>query len=48
MHVHQSLSREGGNAFFDADDQYYLSETAKSFIAGQLRHARSRRCSRSG
>ena len=40
MHVHQSLSREGGNAFFDADDQYYLSETAKSFIAGQLRHAR--------
>jgi glutamine synthetase len=40
MHVHQSLSKGGRNAFFDADDQYYLSETAKSFIAGQLRHAR--------
>src|ERR671911_493114 len=40
MHVHQSLSRDGKNAFFDPDDQYYLSDTAKSFIAGQLRHAR--------
>jgi glutamine synthetase len=40
MHVHQSLSKEGRNAFFDAEDQYYLSDTAKAFIAGQLRHAR--------
>ena len=40
MHVHQSLTREGRNAFFDADDQYYLSPTAKAFIAGQLKHAR--------
>ena len=40
MHVHQSLSKDGRNAFFDADDQYYLSPTAKSFIAGQLKHAR--------
>jgi glutamine synthetase len=40
MHVHQSLSADGRNAFYDADDQYYLSPTAKSFIAGQLRHAR--------
>src|SRR5688572_7403578 len=40
MHVHQSLSKGGRNAFYDADDQYYLSPTAKSFIAGQLRHAR--------
>src|SRR5918996_1564054 len=40
MHVHQSLSKDGKNAFFDPDDQYYLSETAKQFIAGQLRHAR--------
>ncbi len=40
MHVHQSLSKDGGNAFYDADDQYYLSETAKQFIAGQLKHAR--------
>jgi glutamine synthetase len=40
MHVHQSLSKDGKNAFFDADDQYFLSDTAKAFIAGQLRHAR--------
>ena len=40
MHVHQSLMRDGRNAFFDADDQYYLSATAKAFIAGQLKHAR--------
>jgi glutamine synthetase len=40
MHTHQSLFRGGRNAFFDADDQYYLSDVAKSFIAGQLKHAR--------
>jgi glutamine synthetase len=40
MHTHQSLFKEGRNAFYDADDQYYLSEIAKSFIAGQLKHAR--------
>jgi glutamine synthetase len=40
MHVHQSLSKDGANAFYDPDDQYFLSQTAKAFIAGQLRHAR--------
>src|SRR3954454_25232468 len=40
MHVHQSLSADGKNAFFDADDQYFLSDVAKAFIAGQLKHAR--------
>jgi glutamine synthetase len=40
MHVHQSLTRDGKNAFYDGDDQYFLSETAKAFIAGQLKHAR--------
>src|ERR1700742_582179 len=40
MHTHQSLFRDGRNAFFDADDPYHLSETGKAFIAGQLRHAR--------
>ena len=40
MHVHQSLNRDGKNAFYDADDQYFLSPTAKAFIAGQLKHAR--------
>jgi glutamine synthetase len=40
MHTHQSLFKGGKNAFFDADDQYFLSDTGKAFIAGQLRHAR--------
>ena len=40
MHTHQSLFSGDTNAFFDADDQYFLSDTAKAFIAGQLRHAR--------
>jgi glutamine synthetase len=40
MHVHQSLAKDGQNAFYDEDDPYYLSATAKSFIAGQLKHAR--------
>jgi glutamine synthetase len=40
MHTHQSLFSGDANAFFDANDQYYLSDTAKHFIAGQLRHAR--------
>ncbi|HKG02045.1 MAG TPA: glutamine synthetase family protein [Conexibacter sp.] len=40
MHTHQSLFRGGRNAFYDADDQYYLSDVGKAFIAGQLRHAR--------
>src|SRR5918995_1645881 len=40
MHVHQSLSKDGKNAFFDADDQYFLSPVGKAFIAGQLKHAR--------
>jgi glutamine synthetase len=40
MHTHQSLFRGGKNAFFDADDQYFLSDAGKAFIAGQLRHAR--------
>jgi glutamine synthetase len=40
MHTHQSLFQGSSNAFFDADDQYYLSPTGKAFIAGQLKHAR--------
>ncbi len=40
MHTHQSLFAEGKNAFFDADDEWHLSEVGKAFIAGQLRHAR--------
>jgi glutamine synthetase len=40
MHTHQSLFTGDKNAFFDADNQYYLSDEAQAFIAGQLRHAR--------
>jgi glutamine synthetase len=39
MHVHQSLFKNGKNAFFNRDDPYHLSQTAKCFIAGLLRHA---------
>jgi glutamine synthetase len=40
MHTHQSLFKAGRNAFFNGDDQYYLSDVGKAFIAGQLKHAR--------
>jgi len=39
MHVHMSLFKNGRNAFFDANDSYYLSPVAKCFIAGVLKHA---------
>jgi len=39
MHVHQSLFKDGRNAFFDAKDPYHLSQTARSYIAGLLNHA---------
>jgi glutamine synthetase len=40
MHTHQSLFKDGRNAFFDEDDEWHLSSAGKAFIAGQLRHAR--------
>lgn len=40
MHTHQSLFSGDANAFFDSSSDYYLSDEAKAFIAGQLRHAR--------
>src|ERR671935_1334773 len=40
MHTHQSLFADGANAFFDPDDTYHLSATAKAYVAGLLRHAR--------
>jgi glutamine synthetase len=39
MHTHLSLFQDGENAFHDADDEFGLSETAKQFAAGILRHA---------
>lgn len=44
MHTHQSLFKGDKNAFFDASDKYHLSDTAKRFIAGQLKHAREMSC----
>jgi glutamine synthetase len=41
MHTHMSLFKGGRNQFFDAKDSNHLSQTAKSFIAGQLVHARA-------
>ena len=42
MHTHQSLfDAKGDNVFFDAKDEFHLSATAYSFIAGQLKHARA-------
>jgi glutamine synthetase len=39
MHVHQSLFKDGKNAFFDTKDSYHLSKLAKSYVAGLLKHA---------
>jgi glutamine synthetase len=39
MHVHQSLFKGGKNAFFDPKDSYHLSQTARGYIAGLLKHA---------
>ena len=36
-----AISLKGKNGFYDADDKYKLSQTAKHFIAGQLKHARA-------
>ena len=41
MHVHQSLFRDGSNAFFDPADEHHLSDTAKAYVAGLLHHARA-------
>ncbi len=39
MHVHQSLFNGEKNAFFSPDDQYHLSDDAKSYTEGILRHS---------
>ncbi|GAA0366405.1 glutamine synthetase [Bacillus horti] len=41
MHCHQSLFKGKENAFFDDTDELGLSETAKHYLAGILKHARS-------
>ena len=40
MHTHQSLfDTKGNNLFFDAKDEFHLSEMAYKYIGGQLKHA---------
>jgi glutamine synthetase len=39
MHVHQSLFKGDRNAFYDPNDEYHLSDTAKHYIAGLMHHA---------
>jgi glutamine synthetase len=40
MHTHQSLFKGKKNAFFDPKDKYHLSDIAKKYIAGLMKHAR--------
>ncbi|OPX78325.1 MAG: Glutamine synthetase [Methanosaeta sp. PtaB.Bin039] len=39
MHVHQSLFKGSKNVMFDPADRYHLSDEAKYYIAGLLKHA---------
>ena len=41
MHTHQSLWKEGTNLFYDAEGYALLSETARHYIGGLLKHAKS-------
>src|SRR5674536_213198 len=38
MHTHQSLFKGKKNAFFNPNDNFHLSDMAKGYIAGQLKH----------
>ena len=40
MHTHQSLFRNGTNAFYDPDTENQLSDIAMWYIAGLLKHAK--------
>jgi len=44
MHTHQSLFKGDDNAFFDGNDEFFLSDNAKSYIAGLLKHASEISC----
>lgn len=41
MHTHQSLSQDGKNAFFDPDGPDQLSDIARWYMGGILKHARA-------
>jgi glutamine synthetase len=40
MHTHQSLFKDGENAFYDPRTQHQLSDVALHYIAGLLKHAK--------
>jgi glutamine synthetase len=40
MHVHQSLFRDGSNAFADPEGEYGLSQLCLNYLGGLLAHAR--------
>ncbi|MDQ8153759.1 MAG: glutamine synthetase family protein [Gemmatimonadota bacterium] len=40
MHTHQSLFKDGKNAFYDAAGEFELSQLAHYYIGGLLQHAR--------
>jgi len=40
MHTHQSLFKGKKNVFFDPKDKYHLSDIAKHYIAGLMKHAK--------
>ncbi|UCF87664.1 MAG: glutamine synthetase [Nitrospiraceae bacterium] len=39
MHTHQSLFKGSKNAFYDRKDKFHLSNVARGYIAGLLKHA---------
>jgi len=39
MHVHQSLFKNGKNAFYDPNSSYQLSDVARHYMGGLLAHA---------
>lgn len=41
MHVHQSLFEKDSNIFYAENGRYHLSDKARYFIGGQLKHARA-------
>ena len=40
MHVHMELFKKNKSVFYDKDDPYFLSQTARYFIGGILDHAK--------
>ncbi|UCG76125.1 MAG: type I glutamate--ammonia ligase [Gemmatimonadota bacterium] len=41
MHTHQSLFRDGENAFFDPEGEYQISDAMRHYIGGLKQHARA-------